>query len=143
MTRGVEAMKIGAATRTTGEGVPFIEPRDQRQTHSDNRAYWNVCGAAFREAFIRLPAGLKYNELWEHPQVFKKLQESHEHRLDVLDRVIALSPDGWLIEARIIYADGGRATLAKAPKIDLPEPPPKAVKPTHTTTKVEQTRVAA
>jgi hypothetical protein len=100
----------------------------------------------FGEAFVILPAGLEANDLHEHPQCWQKIQATGKFRmaLSQFDRVTCLAHDkSWMIEARVLAADGERVVLSKPVKFTLPTPTPQPAKPTTTETKVEQTLVRA
>ena len=138
-----EMTKAVAATKSSGDGVPYIEPRQQVPGK-----YWQASGYCYSECMVMLPPGLDHGDLHEHPQVWKKMQATGktQYALSQFDRVTCVAHDrSWMLEARVIYADQERVVLnmAKAPRIELPVPAAEAAKAPVTEKKVDQTLVRA
>lgn len=142
--------KADIAERT----VPSLDPRDQMINRStfafckmpsgDVRQYWHHVGAAYGEAFIVAPAGMRASDLNEAPRAcWSKIQSNPALRLSAFDRATIVCADlSWMAQGLVLAADGQSVTFKPTAVIaDLPQPAP--AKPTHTSSEVQQTRVRA
>jgi hypothetical protein len=85
---------------------------------------WQSEGYEFREAFVRLPAGMLIQDLQDVPAIWKHVQQAPQKALKRFDRVTCVSHEGtWCLkDLLVIDADATRVVLAIKPsdRIALP-----------------------
>ena len=93
---------------------------------------WQSEGYYWREALVRLPAGIIFQDLLDAASgIWKSIQATPHTTLRCLDRVTCVAFDqSWAVEnAMVVYADGTHVELALKPsdRITLPSNAPKQV----------------
>src|SRR5262245_52530566 len=86
---------------------------------------WQAQGHCWREAMVRLPAGMLPQDVYDVPAIWKAIQSAPQTRLHRYDRVTCVSHDGtWMIkDAVVIGADNKQVLLAVKPTDRITLPP--------------------
>jgi hypothetical protein len=94
--------------------VPQIKP---------SACKWQAQGFAYREMFVRLPAGLTIDDLNAHSAtIWRAVQGVRGLALQRLDRVVLVGSDeSWLAEGIVSFADGEQVVLAGMRQVRIPE----------------------
>lgn len=107
-----DTVKASEAKAAASRKVPEIKAK---------AVTWNNEGFAWREALVRLPEGMTLQDLNDHPEVWRQVQESNLASFRRFDKVRAVAWDeSWIAEAVVNHADRGQVILAGIRKIDFP-----------------------
>jgi len=91
---------------TNGSAGAEVEAREAPIIKSGALS-WQSEGYSWREAFVRLPAGMIFQDLQDVPTIWKNVQATRQTALQRFDRVTCVSFDeSWLVKD-VLVADAG------------------------------------